>query len=50
MLADFVVSGGVPSLANVKDIMIVRSNITGLAHIPNYPWTLDLAKLARKSK
>jgi peptide/nickel transport system substrate-binding protein len=35
-------------IANVKDVMILRSDLDGVAHIPNYPWTLDLAKLRRK--
>jgi peptide/nickel transport system substrate-binding protein len=35
-------------LANIKDVMILRADLDGLAHIPNYPWTLDLAKLRRK--
>ena len=35
-------------IANVKDFMILRSDLDGVAHIPNYPWTLDLAKLKRK--
>ena len=37
-------------LANAKDVMILRADLDGLAHIPNYPWTLDLAKLKRKTK
>jgi peptide/nickel transport system substrate-binding protein len=35
-------------IANVKDLMLIRSDIDGIAHIPNYPWTLDIAKLKRK--
>lgn len=35
-------------IASVKDFMILRADLDGVAHIPNYPWTLDLAKLKRK--
>jgi peptide/nickel transport system substrate-binding protein len=35
-------------IANVKDLMLIRSDIDGVSHIPNYPWTLDIAKLKRK--
>lgn len=35
-------------IADVKDLMLIRSDIDGVAHIPNYPWTLDIAKLKRK--
>ncbi|MCW2778830.1 MAG: extracellular solute-binding protein family 5, partial [Frankiales bacterium] len=34
-------------LADVKDTMVVRKDLTGLQHVPNYPWTLDLDTLGR---
>ncbi|MCU1691781.1 MAG: transporter substrate-binding protein [Frankiales bacterium] len=39
--------GAILFLADVEDTMVVRKDLTGLEHVPNYPWTLDLAKLSR---
>ncbi|HET9052340.1 MAG TPA: ABC transporter substrate-binding protein [Candidatus Dormibacteraeota bacterium] len=33
--------------ANIKDWMVMRSDLTGVAHIPNYAWYLDLGSLGR---
>ncbi|CAA9464561.1 MAG: hypothetical protein AVDCRST_MAG38-584 [uncultured Solirubrobacteraceae bacterium] len=35
-------------LGDLRDVMVVRSDITGIEHTPAYPWTLDLAKLERR--
>jgi hypothetical protein len=35
-------------IADVKDFMVVRSDLTGLSHAPNYPWTLDMRQLRRR--
>lgn len=32
-------------LANVKDSIIYSKELTGIAHVPNYPWMVDLASL-----
>ncbi|MEO7836031.1 MAG: ABC transporter substrate-binding protein [Acidimicrobiales bacterium] len=34
-------------LADVKDVMVGRAGLTNLRHVPNYPWTLNLAALER---
>ena len=39
--------GEVP-IAQVKDTMVLRSDLTGVEHIPAYPWTLDLGALGRE--
>jgi peptide/nickel transport system substrate-binding protein len=38
---------GIIFLADVRDVMVMRSSITGVQHIPNYPWALNLAALAK---
>lgn len=35
-------------LAQVKDVMVLNANLTGVEHSPAYPWTLDLGALGRK--
>ena len=40
-------AGEVP-IAQVNDVMVTRSDLTGIAHVPAYPWTLDLGTLGRK--
>jgi peptide/nickel transport system substrate-binding protein len=32
-------------LANVKDTIVYSKKLTGLSHVPNYPWMVDLATL-----
>ncbi|GAC1368672.1 MAG: hypothetical protein NVSMB32_13690 [Actinomycetota bacterium] len=38
---------GVLFLADTSDVMVLRKDLTGIRHVPNYPWTLDLAALSR---
>jgi peptide/nickel transport system substrate-binding protein len=35
-------------LADVRDTMVLRKDLAGIAHVPAYPWMLDLASLRRK--
>jgi peptide/nickel transport system substrate-binding protein len=35
-------------VAQVNDVIITRSDLTGVEHVPAYPWTLNLATLTRK--
>ena len=30
-----------------RDVMVLRRNLTGIQHVPNYPWALDLAALQK---
>ena len=39
--------GEVP-IAQVKDTMVLRSDLTGVEHVPAYPWTLNLGALGRE--
>lgn len=39
---------GEAPIAQVDDVMVLRSDLTGVAHVPAYPWTLDLGALGRK--
>jgi len=32
-------------LADARDVMVLRKQLTGIQHVPNYPWTLDLHAL-----
>ncbi len=32
-------------LADAKDVMVLRKQLSGIQHVPNYPWTLDLHAL-----
>jgi peptide/nickel transport system substrate-binding protein len=36
---------GILFLANARDVMVMRSNLTGVEHVPNYPWALNLGAL-----
>lgn len=40
-------AGEVP-IAQVQDVIVTRSDLSGIAHMPAYPWTLDLGALGRK--
>jgi ABC-type transport system substrate-binding protein len=44
MLADWVLL----PIANIKDWMVMRSDLTGVQHVPNYAWTLDLGAMGRR--
>jgi peptide/nickel transport system substrate-binding protein len=44
MLADRVLL----PIANIKDWMVMRSDLTGVQHVPNYAWTLDLGAMGRR--
>ena len=34
-------------VADPRDVMVLRKNLTGIQHVPNYPWALDLAALQK---
>jgi peptide/nickel transport system substrate-binding protein len=34
-------------VADPRDVMVLRKNLTGIQHVPNYPWALDLATLQK---
>jgi peptide/nickel transport system substrate-binding protein len=34
-------------VANPRDVMVLRKNLTGIEHVPNYPWALNLAALQK---
>jgi peptide/nickel transport system substrate-binding protein len=34
-------------LAYVSDVVVARADLTGIGHVPAYPWTVDLAALSR---
>jgi peptide/nickel transport system substrate-binding protein len=34
-------------VADPRDVMVLRKNLTGIEHVPNYPWALNLAALQR---
>ena len=38
---------GIIFLADVRDVMVMRKSLTGIQHIPNYPWALDLAAVGK---
>lgn len=38
----------VAPIAQVKDLMVLNANLTGVEHAPAYPWTLDLGALGRR--
>lgn len=40
-------AGEVP-VAQVNDVMAIGNGLTGIQHVPAYPWTLDLGALGRK--
>lgn len=39
---------GEAPIAQVKDLMVLRGDLTGVQHVPAYPWTLNLGALGRK--
>ena len=45
LVADY----GILFLADTRDIMVMRKNLTNVEHVPNYPWALRLGTLARSS-
>jgi peptide/nickel transport system substrate-binding protein len=34
-------------VADPRDVMVLRKNLTGVEHVPNYPWALNLAALQK---
>jgi peptide/nickel transport system substrate-binding protein len=38
---------GILFLADARDVMVMRKSLTGVEHVPNYPWALDLGALGR---
>jgi len=34
-------------IADPRDVMVLRKNLTGIEHVPNYPWALNLAALRK---
>jgi len=40
-------AGEVP-IAQVNDVMVIRNGLTGIEHVPAYPWTLNFAALGRE--
>jgi peptide/nickel transport system substrate-binding protein len=34
-------------VADPRDVMVLRKNLTGVEHVPNYPWALNLATLQK---
>lgn len=34
-------------LGDVKDVFVVKKGVTGLSHVPAYPWTVDYAALKK---
>jgi peptide/nickel transport system substrate-binding protein len=34
-------------IADPRDVMVLRKNLTGVEHVPNYPWALNLAALQK---
>jgi peptide/nickel transport system substrate-binding protein len=38
---------GILFLANARDVMVMRKNLTGVQHVPNYPWALNLGELGK---
>jgi peptide/nickel transport system substrate-binding protein len=43
LVADY----GILFLADTRDVMVMRKNLTDVEHVPNYPWALRLGTLAR---
>jgi len=43
LVADY----GTLFIADTRDVMVMRKNLTGVEHVPNYPWALKLAALKR---
>jgi len=38
---------GILFIANARDVMVMRKDLTGVQHVPNYPWALNLGALGR---
>jgi len=38
---------GIIFVADPRDVMVLRKNLTGVEHVPNYPWALNLAALQK---
>jgi peptide/nickel transport system substrate-binding protein len=38
---------GIVFLANTRDVMVLRKDLAGIAHVPNYPWALDLGLIGK---
>ena len=38
---------GIIFVADPRDVMVLRKNLTGIEHVPNYPWALNLATLQK---
>jgi peptide/nickel transport system substrate-binding protein len=34
-------------IADPRDVMVLRKNLTGIEHVPNYPWALNFATLQK---
>jgi peptide/nickel transport system substrate-binding protein len=34
-------------IADPRDVMVLRKNLTGVEHVPNYPWALNLATIQK---
>jgi peptide/nickel transport system substrate-binding protein len=34
-------------VANIRDWMVMRSDLTNVVHVPNYAWTLDVGRMGR---
>ncbi len=34
-------------VADPRDVMVLRKNLTGVEHVPNYPWALNLAAIQK---
>jgi peptide/nickel transport system substrate-binding protein len=34
-------------LADTRDVMVMRKDLAGVAHVPNYPWALDLGLIGK---
>jgi peptide/nickel transport system substrate-binding protein len=43
LVADY----GILFVADTRDVMVMRKNLTSIQHVPNYPWALRLGDLAR---
>lgn len=39
----------VAPIAQVDDVMAMQADLTGIEHVPAYPWTLNLAAISRRS-
>jgi len=38
---------GILFIANARDVMVMLKDLTGVQHVPNYPWALNLGALGR---